>query len=130
MSAPHETQAAHPTALLLPWYVSGTLKDQEHLAVEHHLADFRVPVGARWRNSKPCGSRCRMPLPQHRPPRLQNRGDGQDPERPGRSSTSNSQPAALPVGETLEQWFRNLFAPRWMPTLAATLLIGQLLLLL
>ena len=34
------------------------------------------------------------------------------------------------TGNALEQWFRNLFAPRWIPALASMLLIGQLALLL
>ncbi|MBX3235543.1 MAG: zf-HC2 domain-containing protein [Nitrospiraceae bacterium] len=131
MSAPHETQAAHPTALLLPWYVSGTLKDQERLAVEHHLADcdacrremeelkaLRLPMRDAF---------AATPAPA---PRLKTAVMAKIQSAREDRPASNSQPAALPVGETLEQWFRNLFAPRWMPTLAATLLVGQLLLLL
>lgn len=47
------------------------------------------------------------------------------PIRSAESATSGGGTA-----ESVEQWFRRLFAPRWIPALAVILLIGQLTLLL
>ena len=38
MTTPHDPAPAHPTTTLLPWYLTGTLKEAERQAVDDHLA--------------------------------------------------------------------------------------------
>ena len=38
MTTPHNLAPLHPTATLLPWYLTGTLKESERQAVDEHLA--------------------------------------------------------------------------------------------
>lgn len=38
MTTPHNLAPPHPTATLLPWYLTGTLKESERQAVDEHLA--------------------------------------------------------------------------------------------
>ncbi len=130
MSAPHEAQATHPTVLLLPWYVSGTLKDSERLAVERHLADC-----ASCRRELDDLKTLRAPLKDAfaaaPAPSARLKPSVMAKVRAARGTPAvSSQSSARPAREALEQWFRSLFAPRWVPALAATLLVGQMILLL
>jgi hypothetical protein len=128
MTTPHQTSTPHPAAALLPWYLTGTLKESEHQAVDRHLADcaecraelerlaqLRTPLQAAWSEE---------PMPElHVKQAVMAKIAADD-----KNSSKNA--GGSVEGANMEQWFRNLFAPRWMPALAATLLVGQLALLL
>lgn len=131
MTSRHDPAPAHPTATLLPWYLTGTLKESERKAVDEHLAtcvDCRTELDHL--------TRLRIPMKtaflEETTPELRVQqhvmGRIQAEETPAQPS-----PQTRPGGgasESVEQWFRHLFAPRWFPALAATLLVGQLTLLL
>ena len=131
MSTPHEAPTAHPAAALLPWYLTGTLKEAERRTVDEHLATcaecraeleslgkLRDPLQAAWAEEL-------MPaLHVKQSVMAQVQSDrGSHPVPPATAFDGG-------VGHALEEWFRNLFAPRWIPALASILLIGQLVLLL
>ena len=131
MTTPHNLAPLHPTATLLPWYLTGTLKESERQAVDEHLAscaDCRAELAHL--------TRLRIPMKtafaEESTPEL----------RIQQQVMSRIQAETLPIhsvesatseagaAESVERWFRRLFAPRWIPALAVILLIGQLALLL
>ena len=132
MRTSHETSTPHPVAALLPWYLTETLKPSEHRTVDEHLAtcaecraelerlaQLRTPLQTAWAEE---------PTPELHV--KQTVMADVEADRAVRH-LSNDRTAPGGVGDNrLEQWFRNLFAPRWVPALAATLLVGQLALLL
>ena len=131
MRTPHEGSTAHPVAALLPWYLTGTLKESERRTVDAHLAtcaecraeleslaQLRAPLQGAWAEEP-------MPILHVKQSVMtQVQADRRSHHVPSATAPDGS------AGNALEQWFRNLFAPRWIPALAATLLIGQLALLL
>jgi anti-sigma factor RsiW len=131
MRTTHEASMAHPAAALLPWYLTGTLKESERRTVDKHLAtcaecraeleslaQLRVPLRTAWAEEP-------TPVLHVKPAVMaQVQADRAARHLPNRTASDHV------VGNAVEQWFRNLFAPRWVPALAATLLIGQLALLL
>lgn len=131
MTTRHDLAPAHPTATLLPWYLTGTLKESERRTVDEHLATC-----AECRTELDHLTRLRIPMKtaflEEASPELRVqqqvmdriRAEGMTPP-----STPQSQPGKG-AAESVEQWFRRLFAPRWIPALAVTLLVGQLTLLL
>lgn len=131
MTKRHDLAAEHPTAVLLPWYLTGTLKEDERQAVEAHLAtceDCRAELAHLTRLHLPVKTAF---LEETTPElRVQQQVMGRI-----RAEGTIAQPApqtrpAEGAADSVEQWFRRLFAPRWIPALAATLLVGQLTLLL
>ncbi|ODT46790.1 MAG: hypothetical protein ABS70_00290 [Nitrospira sp. SCN 59-13] len=131
MTTPHKLAPPHPTATVLPWYLTGTLKESERQAVEEHLAscaDCRAELAHLTRLRIPMKTAFAeetMPelrVQQHVMSRIQ---ADTLPTRSVELPTSTGSAA-----ESVEQWFRRLFAPRWIPALASVLLIGQLALLL
>jgi anti-sigma factor RsiW len=131
MNMSDDALTKHPTATLLPWYLSGTLKESERRAVDEHLetcADCRQELDNLTKLRAPLKAAfADQPMPALDVSRAviaqihAERADHQEPE---------GSRSGVGFGEAVEQWFRNLFAPRWVPMLAATLLIGQLGLLL
>ena len=131
MTMPGDVSQPHPASTLLPWYLTGTLKESERRAVEEHLAgcaDCRVELENLTRLRIPL----KTVLSEEPMPALQVKQSVMAQIHVERPSASPFEMAVRRggIGEELEQWFRNLFAPRWIPALAATLLVGQLGLLL
>ena len=131
MTMPGDVSQPHPASTLLPWYLTGTLKESERRAVEEHLAgcaDCRVELENLTRLRIPL----KTVLSEEPMPALQVKQSVMAQIHAERPSASPFEMAVRRggIGEELEQWFRNLFAPRWIPALAATLLVGQLGLLL
>lgn len=132
MSSPHDARPEHPTAMLLPWYLSGALKESERRAVQEHLAscaDCRLELD----NLKALRSPLKAALADQPIPALEVKRAVMaqihaETERGARRPSGVNPGGGF--GEGVEQWFRNLLAPRWAPMLASTLLIGQLVLLL
>ena len=128
---PHDLAPAHPTATLLPWYLTGTLKESERQAVDEHLAtcaDCRTELAQLTRLHLPVKAAFQEEVtPELRvQQQVMSRIQSDTLQTPSVSATGVEGNAA----ESVEQWFRGLFAPRWIPALAMTLLIGQLVLLL
>lgn len=128
---PHDLAPAHPTATLLPWYLTGTLKESERQAVDAHLATcadcrdelahlthLRIPMKTAFAEETTPDLRVQE--------QVMRRIQSDTLPTPSVSAARIEGSAA----ESVEQWFRRLFAPRWIPALAMTLIIGQLVLLL
>lgn len=124
--SPH---SIHPAAALLPWYLAGTLEDDERRQVTQHLAD--------------CHS-CQKELEEVR--RLKEGVQDLYSALPGPSpnvltrvrarihqeeaaSQSVQQNASVSVWETwaasLDTWLRSLFAVRWVPAMAMAVIMAQ-----
>jgi anti-sigma factor RsiW len=122
-------QRIHPEGALLPWYLNGTLREEERRQVDQHLSS--------------CES-CRAELDELAQLNAQlQEVYGAQPEAStqiqravfaqvkleasAKQAKSVTDPQWL---NRLDDWFRSLFVPRWAPALAVTLLVAQLGLLL
>lgn len=137
MTAPDEMEPdVHPVAMLLPWYLNGTLREEELQQVVQHLAGCHV---------------CRSELEELT--RLRQQVVATYAELPGPSPQAFRSVMATieqehvlkaePQGvfrwerakisswmDALDRRLRPIFAPRWVPVLASTLIVGQLAVLL
>lgn len=114
----------HPEVASLPWYLNGTLRDEERRQIEEHLAG--------------CAA-CRAELVELSQLRLRLREayaaqSGPSPQTAAavmgqvRRETAAGKRSAPPGRlrlDGLEDWFRSLLVPRWAPALAAALLLAQ-----
>jgi anti-sigma factor RsiW len=123
----------HPESMLLPWYLNGTLEQPEHQQVATHLARC---------------SRCRTELEELAGLRQQVRqvyaSEASVPARAfqatmahvnqrASSATASTQHRASPMEDampiswlsSLDHFFRSLFQPQWVPTLAVALIVAQ-----
>jgi anti-sigma factor RsiW len=114
----------HQEAALLPWYVNGTLSESDRQQLDRHLATCPA---------------CRAELEELA--RLKSDLRTFYASQPGPSShaaqrvlaTVAREASARRTGHTgqqswlerVDQWFRMLFLPRWVPTLAAILVVTQ-----
>ena len=114
----------HPEAALLPWYVNGTLSSRDREQVDRHLSH--------------CAT-CQAELEDLRG--LKSTLTSLYAEQPGpsplasravREQIAQEAPALRPASagqhsmpDAIDDWFRSLLAPRWIPTLAAMLLMAQ-----
>ena len=119
----------HAEGALLPWYLNGTLREDERRHVDQHLSS--------------CAT-CRAELEElaHLNVQLHEVYAAQSEpstriQRAVRAQVQRgaSENGAKPVTgsgwlDGLDTWFRSLFLPRWAPALAVTLLMAQLALLL
>jgi len=119
----------HAIALLLPWYLTGTLTDEERQQVDQHLAE--------------CGA-CRRELEELSQLRVEVQAahaaqPGLAPDLFARvlariklaeAAKGRVQQAPAPTGlrwwDQVEAWLRTLFTPRWAPVLATSLIVIQL----
>jgi hypothetical protein len=125
MSEPDTLPAqVHREVTLLPWYVNGTLTEPERLDVDRHLATCPD-----CRNELDELTRLRRDLAD-----VYEAQAGLSPQASQRilqnvtraASTGRAvHPGQGSKWEHLDQWFRSLFLPRWVPMLAATLLLVQ-----
>ncbi|MCA9472745.1 MAG: zf-HC2 domain-containing protein [Nitrospirales bacterium] len=129
----NEPEALEPTthqqAILLPWYVAGTLDDREKLEVETHLKNCET---------------CRMEFDEIQRTQLAVKaaiGERQGPSpavltkvmsRIREEKASAQHTTSQPVHEhdpglwsRLESWLQSLFATPWVPVLATALIVGQ-----
>ncbi|MGH7258112.1 MAG: anti-sigma factor family protein [Nitrospiraceae bacterium] len=123
----------HPYAMLLPWYVTGRLGDQEEQEVAEHLAGC---VSCRLELDQLTAMRggliaayADQPGPS---PKVREQVMAETRQAESESDSSRQREAAPVTRQTgaIERWSRGLFAPRWLPALAVTLIVGQLGLLL
>lgn len=119
----------HPEVALLPWYVNGTLGDTERQQVDRHLQSCALCRGeldeltsmkrrltAAYEAQSPPSTRLARSVMALVAADARVVGDG------------NFRPSSWLDG--MDQWFRSLLLPRWVPTLAVVLLIAQMGLLL
>jgi anti-sigma factor RsiW len=122
-------QRIHPEGALLPWYLNGTLREDERRQVDQHLSSCEA---------------CRAELDElaqlkvqlHEVYAAQSEPSTQIQqavltqvklEASAKQAKSVTDPQWL---NGLDDWFRSLFVARWAPALAVTLLVAQLGLLL
>lgn len=122
-------QPIHPEGALLPWYLNGTLREDERRQVEQHLSscaacraelDELTQLNVQLHEvyaaeSEPSSQLQRAVLAKIKQ------------EASTKQAKSVTGPKQL---KGLEYWFRSLFVPRWAPALVVTLLVAQLGLLL
>jgi anti-sigma-K factor RskA len=114
----------HPEVALLPWYANGTLPADERERVARHLehcSDCRRELDDLTQMKQTLGAVYRtQPAPS---PRVAQSVLAQV----ARDAASRSPEAAKPESAlaALDAWFRGLFQPQWVPTLAAVLLAAQ-----
>jgi anti-sigma factor RsiW len=119
----------HPEAALLPWYANGTLGETERQQVAAHLencaacrTEFEEIKGLK-------ADLTELYAAQTGPsPKTARAVLGAVAQDTAARRTNMATHGSWIDG--VDQWFRSLFLPRWVPTLAATILIAQVGLLL
>jgi anti-sigma factor RsiW len=118
-------QRIHPEGALLPWYLNGTLREDERRQVDQHLSSCEA---------------CRAELDELAQLKLQLHEVYAAQSEPSTQIqqailTQVKLEASLKQAKSvtdpqwlngLDDWFRSLFVPRWAPALAVTLLVAQL----
>ncbi|MDE3049735.1 MAG: zf-HC2 domain-containing protein, partial [Nitrospirota bacterium] len=119
----------HPEGALLPWYLNGTLREDERRQVDQHLSSCAACRAELDELAQLNVQLHEVFAAQSEPSsRLQRAVLGQVAlEASTKGAKSVSGPQRL---KGLDEWFRSLFAPRWAPALVVTLLVAQLGLLL
>ncbi|MBU6480885.1 MAG: zf-HC2 domain-containing protein [Nitrospirae bacterium] len=122
-------QPIHPEGALLPWYLNGTLREDERRQVDQHLSSCAACRAELDELAQLNVQLHEVYAAQSEPSsRLQRAVLGQVAlEASTKGAKSASGPQRL---KGLDEWFRSLFAPRWAPALVVTLLVAQLGLLL
>ena len=114
----------HPEVALLPWYANGTLREVERQQVGRHLescASCRRELGELTALKRRLTAAYEaQPAPSAR---LVGQVMAQVTADARRAAERTSEPSSWLDG--VDHWFRSLFLPRWVPTLAAALLIVQ-----
>ncbi len=119
----------HPESALLPWYANGTLSREEEQQVSRHLTscpDCRRELDELTqlkRNLTAAYQSQTAPSPRLAKSVLARVAQDAARRRPAPSARGG-------LLDSLDSWFRSLFQPQWVPTLAATILAVQLGLLL
>lgn len=114
----------HPEAELLPWYLNGTLRETEQIQVARHLETCQVcqreldEVAQMKRNLTTLYQSQPAPSPQ-----LARRVIATISA--DKSHGRQRQKDATSWFRKIDQWFRSLLLPQWVPTLAALLLVAQ-----
>ena len=115
----------HPEAALLPWYANGTLNEADRRRVDQHLtgcSTCRAEL-ADLTGLKSALTTLYAAQPGPSPDTSRNVRDSVAREASVRQPASGGQRSRLDI---VDEWFRTLFVPRWVPTLAATLLLAQI----
>jgi hypothetical protein len=113
----------HAVAMLLPWYLNGTLRDEERRQVTRHLAGCEacraeleeltvMRASMRELYARECAPASRVLASVM----------AEITKSPKRSPAGNGHPRML---DKLQEWVRALFLPKWAPTLAVALIVGQ-----
>lgn len=114
----------HPETALLPWYLNRTLPAGEQEEVARHLEhcpDCRCELEELTQMKQALGSVYRsQPIPSATLAQSVLAQVARDASRRFSPATAPEGPLA-----TLDEWFRSLFQPQWVPTLAAVLLTAQ-----
>ncbi len=119
----------HPTAILLPFYLNGTLSDQERQEVDSHLAECQD-----------CQNELEMmkevhtevktyyaQLPQPSPnvfSRVRAKIE-QEAAAERKASISLKDESKVSLGTKLQKFLHSVFSTQWAPALAMSLILGQ-----
>ena len=125
MTEQEETERdVHPVATLLPWYLAGTLREEERRQVSDHLGECpacrRELQEVTWLRGTVDAAYADLPGPS---PGLFRRVMA-------RIETEELHAAGRETPGAIETALRRLFAPRWAPVLAGGLIVGQFAILL
>lgn len=114
----------HPEVALLPWYANGTLNESDRRQVDQHLAGCST---CRAELEDLTGLKSALTTHYAAQP-----GPPLHASRKVRESVAREVLARHPQSggkrswlDAIDEWFRPLFVPRWVPALAATLIIAQ-----
>lgn len=119
----------HPEVGLLPWYANGTLGTEEQQAVARHLescADCRHELDELKQMKRELTAACAS-QPEPSPRIAQSVLAKVAQEASARHKVSTETGSWL---DGVDDWFRSLFMPQWIPTLTAVLFAAQVGLLL
>ena len=119
----------HPEEALLPWYANGTLSETEREQVAGHLETCRAcrKELEEIKGLKADLTKLYAAQPGPSPKTVRLVLDAAAYDAAARRTNSISDGSWM---DRVDQWLRSLFTPRWVPTLAATILIAQVGLLL
>lgn len=124
MSEPEALPAhIHHETALLPWYVNGSLGESERQQVDQHLA---ACVDCRRELDELARLRSELTALYRAEPGASSRTARRVLEDVARDAAARRMSTGRKSSlEHVDQWFRSLFLPRWVPTLAAVLLLAQ-----
>jgi anti-sigma factor RsiW len=114
----------HPEVASLPWYLNGTLRDEERRQIEEHLAGCAA-CRAELEELSQLRLRLREAYITQSGPSPQTAASVMGQVRRETAAGKKSATPGRPWLDGLENWFRSLLVPRWAPALAATLLLAQ-----
>jgi anti-sigma factor RsiW len=122
-------QHIHPEGALLPWYLNGTLREDERRQVDQHLSSCAACRAELDELAQLNVQLHEVYAAQSEPsPQIQRAVLAQvQLEASAKRAKFVTGPQGL---KGRDDWFRSLFVPRWAPALAVTLLVAQLGLLL
>jgi anti-sigma factor RsiW len=122
-------QGVHPEGALLPWYLNGTLREDERHHVNQHLLSCATCRAELDELAQLNVQLHEVYAAQSEPsPQIQRAVLAQVQLE---ASATRAEPVTGPQRQNGgDDWFRFLFVPRWAPALAVTLLVAQLGLLL
>jgi hypothetical protein len=124
----------HPEVAVLPWYLNGTLSAAERAAVSAHLRECLscrteledlVRMNEQIRHAVGTGPLPSPDLAQSVLSRV--RQDARRTERMRPDTDHQAEPRGFVA--QIDHWLRGLFAPQWVPTAVAALMLAQLSLL-
>ena len=119
----------HAEGALLPWYLNGTLREDERRHVDQHLSSCAACRAELEELAQLNVQLHEVYAAQSEPSTQIQRAMLAQVQR--EASEKNAKPATGSAWlNGLDDWFRSLFIPRWAPALAVTLLVAQLGLLL
>jgi anti-sigma factor RsiW len=125
MSDPETLPAGvHPEVGLLPWYATGTLSESDRERIARHLQSCRD-----------CSAELEDLIEVRRTLQALSQQEAEPSPQLARSvmarvAADSTAREGRPRGEaawtaSLDRWFRSLFMPQWVPTLAAAILLVQ-----
>lgn len=119
----------HPEVALLPWYANGALGDAERVQVGRHL-EFCATCRRELEELTSMKRRLRETYETQSAPSARVARSVMAQVAADVRATSDRPSASSFWLHGMDQWFRSLFLPQWVPTLVAALLIAQMGLLL
>lgn len=119
----------HPEEALLPWYANGTLSETEREQVAAHLETCTACKRELEEIKGLKADLTELYAAETGPSQKIARSILHALTRDAAARRTNSTSHALWI-DGVDRWLRSLFTPRWVPTLAATILIAQIGLLL
>lgn len=124
----HKSDSYHPTAILLPFYLNGTLSDEECREVETHLKDCedckQELETMKGLHKEVKSYYANLPPPS---PNVFNRVRAQIEQEIAAEASKPTHTERPPVSffEKFQDVLHSIFSTQWAPALAMTLILGQ-----